>query len=100
MLDTILTPPEVPVPVIFTVVVKESGVSVTVTIPVLEPIAPGVNVTLIVQLAPPANVAPQVVVFPKSEELVPDITIELIVAVDDPELDIVMTEGEDATPTA
>src|SRR5690349_6343595 len=38
--------------------------SVTVTVPVLEPALPGVNVTEIVQLAPAARLDPQVLVSP------------------------------------
>ncbi len=40
--------------------------SVTVTAPLLVPVAAGVNVTLIVQLAPAATLLPQVLLSAKS----------------------------------
>ena len=49
--------------------------------PVREPVAPGRNVTLMVQLAPAAKVVPQVVVSAKSEAFVPAIETPFIVMV-------------------
>ena len=63
------TPPpleEVPVPVRFAVCGLLLALSVTVKVPLRVPVAVGVNVTLIAQLAPAASVPPQLLVWAKS----------------------------------
>ena len=47
------------------------ALSVTVNVALRDPVAVGVNVTLIVQFPPAATLDPQVLVCPKSPELVP-----------------------------
>ena len=65
----------------------ESGVSVTVSVVVSEPVAAGVNVTEMLQLLEAARVLPQVVDSEKAEGLAPPKPMELIVAVAVPVLD-------------
>ena len=59
-------PEETPVPVRLTVCVAGLALSVMVTTPVLVPAAVGLKVTLRVQLALAARLAPQVLVWEKS----------------------------------
>ena len=54
------------------------------TLPLRLPLAPGVNVTLIVQFAPGASGDVQVLVCAKSDAFVPLIAIVLIVSEADP----------------
>jgi hypothetical protein len=54
------------VPLSETVCGLPSALSVTESVPVTLPVALGVNVTMIGQLAPEARLAPQVSVSPKS----------------------------------
>ena len=68
----------VPVPVMATLCGLPAALSVIDRVPVREPVAPGLNVRLKVQLAPTARLDPQVVVFAKSEALVPVIEILLM----------------------
>jgi hypothetical protein len=74
-----LTP--VPVPVRVALCGLPAALSETERVPDREPIAPGRNVTLMVQLAPAAKVVPQVVVSAKSEAFVPAIETLLMVMV-------------------
>ncbi len=60
------------------------ALSVTVTLPLRLPLAPGVNVTLIVHVPPGARAAVQVLVCAKSEALVPLTAMLLIVNEADP----------------
>jgi hypothetical protein len=62
---------------------------VTVTAALRAPVAVGVNVTLIVQLAPAAKLVPQVFVWPKSPALLPVIAILVMVSAVEPELESV-----------
>jgi hypothetical protein len=55
-----------PVPVTLTVCVAGLALSVIVNVPLLEPVAVGLKVTLRVQLAPAATLEPQVWVWEKS----------------------------------
>jgi hypothetical protein len=55
-----------PVPVKLTVWVAGLALSVTVKVPALAPVAVGLKVTLILQLAPAATLEPQVLVWEKS----------------------------------
>jgi hypothetical protein len=55
-----------PVPVRLTVCVAGLALSVIVKVPLLDPAAVGVKVTLRVQLAPAATLEPQVLVWEKS----------------------------------
>jgi hypothetical protein len=61
-----LTTGAVPVPVRLTVCVAGLALSVSVIEPLREPVAVGVNVTLIVQEALAATLEPQVLVWEKS----------------------------------
>jgi hypothetical protein len=72
----------VPVPVRLLVCVP--ALSVTVTVAVRVPYPDGVNVTLIVQLALPANVVPQLFVCPKSPAFTPVIATEIPVTAEVP----------------
>ena len=54
--------------------------SATETEAVLEPLAVGLNVTLMVQFAPMATLVPQVLVCAKLPELVPVIEMPVIVS--------------------
>jgi len=65
---TRLTAGNPPVPVRLTVCGLPLALSVTVSAPVRVPVAVGVNVTLIVQLAPAATLDPQLLVWEKSVE--------------------------------
>lgn len=56
-----------------------AALSETERVAVRTPVADGVKVMLMLQLAPTANVAPQVVVRAKLEEFVPKIEMLLIV---------------------
>ena len=51
---------------------------VATTVAVRAPVADGVNVTRIVQLPPPGTLEPQLLVWEKSERLVPTILIEKV----------------------
>jgi len=64
-------PAATPVPVSVTVCGLIGALSVIAMVPLRVPVAVGVRVTLIVQLAPAARLAPHVFVTPKSEEFVP-----------------------------
>jgi hypothetical protein len=55
-----------PVPVRLTDWVAGLALSVIINVPVLEPVAVGLKVTLRAQLAPAATLAPQVLVWEKS----------------------------------
>ena len=55
------------------------ALSVTVNAALRVPVAVGVNVTLMVQLAPAATLEPQVFVWAKSPPLAPAIPMPLIV---------------------
>jgi len=55
-----------PVPLSATVCGLPAALSVTVTLPVLVPVAVGSKVTLMVQLAPAVTLEPQVLVWEKS----------------------------------
>ena len=66
-----LTPGLVPVPERVTVCGLPLALSATLTAAVNEPLAAGVNVTLIVHLPPAATLDPQLLVCEKSLELVP-----------------------------
>jgi hypothetical protein len=70
-----LTPEAMPVPVRFTVCGLPLPLSVTVRVAVRTPAIVGVNVTLIVQLAPAASVAAQLLVCAKSLLFVPAMAI-------------------------
>jgi len=59
-----------PVPVRVTVFGLPDALSVIVTVPLWEPVEVGLNVTLIVQLAPPATEVPQVLVCAYCDEVV------------------------------
>ena len=61
----------VPVPVRAAVWGLLGALSVTVSVPDLAPVAAGLNVTLIAQLAPAAKLVPQLFVCEKSPLLVP-----------------------------
>jgi hypothetical protein len=61
----------VPVPERLAVCGLFVALSVTVNVPLRAPVAVGVNVTLIVQLAPAATLAPQLFVWAKSPLLLP-----------------------------
>jgi hypothetical protein len=61
----------VPVPVRAAVWGLPVALSVTVRVPVLAPVAVGLNVTLMAQLAPAARLVPQLLVCEKSALLVP-----------------------------
>ena len=67
----------VPVPVRLTVWGLPVALSVRVTAAVRDPLAAGVKVTLIVQLAPAATLAPQLLDWAKSLALVP-VTARLV----------------------
>ena len=71
----------VPVPVRVALCGLPAALSDTERVPVRAPVAPGRNVTLMVQLAPAAKVVPQVVVSAKSEAFVPAIETPLMVMV-------------------
>ena len=60
------------------------ALSVTSTLPLRLPLAPGVNVMLMVQFAPGASGDVQVLVCAKSDALVPLIAMVLIVSEPDP----------------
>jgi hypothetical protein len=82
-----------PVPVRLTVCVPLGALSVKVKVAVQDPTAAGVNVTLIVQLAPAARVdvlAGQVLVWEKSPALVPPTAMLAIARGTDPVLLTVM----------
>ena len=68
-----LTVGAVPVPVRLTVWGLPVALSVRVTAAVRDPLAAGVKVTLIVQLAPAATLAPQLLVCAKSLAFAPEI---------------------------
>ena len=72
-----LTVGPLPVPVRFTVWGLPVALSVMVTVAVRVPGAVGVKVTLIVQFAPGTTVFAQLLVWPKSPELVP-VTVKLV----------------------
>lgn len=72
----------VPVPLRVTVCGEPVAVSEIVSVPVRAPIAVGVNLTEIAQLAPAATDDPQVFVSAKS----PDAAIDLMSRTDPPEL--------------
>ena len=77
-----MIPAPVPAPVRLTVWVLPATLlvlSVTVKVAVLDPGAVGVKVTLMVQLPLAATEPPQVVVWPKSPELVPERAIPVMV---------------------
>ena len=65
----------------------------TVSVAVRVPFFVGLNVTLIVQLAPAARVAPQVVVRAKSPALVPPMSMLLMVKGASPVFDKVTSLG-------
>jgi hypothetical protein len=72
----------VPVPVNVMLCGLPVALSVTTKLPVRVPVADGVNVTFVVQLAAGARVAPQVVVpFAKLVELVPPIAMLVMFSV-------------------
>lgn len=72
-----LTEAPVPVPVRVTVCGLPAALSAMVNVAVRLPAAAGVNVTLIVQVPPPASELPQVLVWEKSPPLVP-VTVMLV----------------------
>ena len=63
--ERLTTAADAPVPVRLTVCVAGLALSVMVTAPVLVPVAVGLKVTLMVQLALAATLAPQVLVWEK-----------------------------------
>lgn len=67
-----------PVPLRVTFCGEEGSESLMLTAAVREPVAAGKNVTLIVQLVPPANAVPHVFVCGKSLEFVPLIVMLVI----------------------
>jgi len=79
-----LTVTPVPVPDSDTVCGLPGALSVTETAALLDPVADGRNVTLIVQLAPAAKLDPHVVVREKSPALVPVTVMLLIVMLEFP----------------
>ena len=64
--ERLTTAADAPVPVRLTVCVAGLALSVMVTAPVLVPVAVGLKVTLMVQLALAATLEPQVLVWEKS----------------------------------
>ena len=68
---------QLPVPLSVTVWGDVGSASVMVRVPVRVPVAWGVNVTVIVQLVPPAIEAPQVLVCWKSKGSAPVTAMEL-----------------------
>jgi len=76
-----------------------ASLSVTVRVAASLEATEGENVTLIVQLAPAAKLAPQLFVWPKLLLLVPVIAILDIVTVDPPEFESVAAWGELVVPT-
>jgi hypothetical protein len=78
----------------------EGSLSAMLRVADLVPDADGVNVTLRVQLEPPARLDPQVFVCAKSEGLVP-VTLRLLITIaDEPPFVTVTTCGELVVPIA
>ncbi len=88
-----------PAPVSETVCGLSGALSVSVSVPLRFPLAPGVKVTLIAQFAPGAMADVQVFVCAKSLALVPLIAILLIVNEADPLFVTVIVCGELGVPT-
>jgi hypothetical protein len=89
----------VPVPVRLTDWVAGLALSVMVNEPLLEPLAVGVKVTLRVQLALAARLAPQVLVSAKSPLFVPAMVTLVMLSVALPLLVSVMGAAELVVPT-
>ena len=89
----------VPVPVRLTVCVAGLALSVMVKEPLFEPLAVGVKVTLRVQLALAARLAPQVLVWEKSPLFVPAMVTLVMLSVALPVLVSVMGAAELVVPT-
>jgi hypothetical protein len=89
----------VPVPVKATVWGLPVALSVMETVPDLAPVAEGVKVTLIEQMAPAAKLEPQVFVCAKSVLLVPVIAMPNMLSVPVPLLVIVTTLAALVAPT-
>jgi hypothetical protein len=95
-----LTTGAVPVPVRLTVCVVGLALSVIVKAPVSEPTTVGVKVTLRVQLAPSATLAPQLLVSAKSPLFVPAMVTLVMLSVALPVLVSIMGAAELVVPTA
>ncbi len=74
-----------PVPVRLTVCGLPATLSTTLIVPVVVPVAAGVNVTLIVQAAPDVSEVPQLLVWPKFAlavmEVIASVTLPMLVSV-------------------
>jgi hypothetical protein len=77
----LLRSPYVPVPVKVAFWVGGVALSVTETLPVLLPVASGLNVTVIVQLPPAATLVPDVFVWLKSRAFTPTMVIVVMLRV-------------------
>ena len=77
-----------------------AALSLTVKAAVRRPLAVGLNVTLMLQLAPAANELPHVWVWPKSPGLVPVMAIPVMLRLFVPTLVKVTVRGELVVPIA